>query len=450
VNTSYPLTYDFNGNVITEPHKLLGIGFNLLNLPFEINWNGLNRRINYYYNFDGAKLRKRVENNGTLTKVDYCGPFVYETTSGVRSLKYLVTPYGRAVKNGSTWDYEYNLTDHLGNVRVVIKKGSNNLAEVIQQKGYYPFGMEISQFSAGTGTNKYLYNGKEIQDDFNLYWYDYGARFYDPQLGRWHSVDPLAEKYAPISPYAYVANNPIIFIDPNGLEIVGNTAAVNKLENLAISKIANEQKLQNRMQALADKRATQGKSTNGLERRIARSEFREGQYQSTINEIGAMRSSSTVYNVNTNYLSVYSDGSTEYAGTNADGNHVININVSQSYLNAGGLAHELVHGYQFETGQIDFQSNGSPGLLYDITDEVSAFTRQFAFTNNSRKYGLTEGYVRKLTNQAGTSIYSKLPSGPLNVNSTRAQIELHHTGKFNLLHNAPYRSLNLGYTPIYK
>ena len=196
--------------------------------------------------------------------------------------------------------------------------------------------------------------------------------------------------------------------------------------------------------------ATNGKSTNGLERRISRSEFREGQYQSTINEIGAMRSSSTVYNVNTNYSSAYSDGNTEYAGTNADGNYVININVSQSYLNSGGLAHELGHGYQFETGQIDFQSNGSPGLLYDITDEVSAFTCQFAFTNNSRMYGLTAGYVRGLTNQAGTSIYSKLPSGPLNVNSTRAQIELRHTGKFNLLYNAPYKSLNLGYTPIYK
>ena len=215
-NTSYPLTYDYNGNVINEPHKLLGFGFNRLNLPYEINWNGLNRRINYYYNFDGAKLRKRVEDNGTLVKTDYCGPFIYETASGVRSLKYLITPYGRAVKNGSSWIYEYNLTDHLGNVRVVIKKGANNLAEVIQQKGYYPFGLEISQFSSGTGTNKYLYNGKEIQDDFNLYWYDYGARFYDPQLGRFHTQDRFAEKYLSMTPYQYGANNPALYIDING------------------------------------------------------------------------------------------------------------------------------------------------------------------------------------------------------------------------------------------
>ncbi len=163
-----------------------------------------------------------------------------------------------------------------------------------------------------------------------------------------------------------------------------------------------------------------------------------------------MRSSSTVYNVNTTYSSAYNDGNTEYVGTNADGNRVININVSQAYLNVGGLAHELVHGYQFETGQMDFQPNGSPGLLYDINDEVSAFTRQFTFTNNPRMYGLTAAYVRGITNQTGTFIYGKLPSGPLSINSTRAQIELHYSGRFNLLYNAPYKSLNLGYIPIYK
>ncbi len=75
---------------------------------------------------------------------------------------------------------------------------------------------EISQFSVGTGTNKNWYNGKEIQDDFGLYRYDYGARFYDPQLGRWHVQDRFAEKYLNFSPYQYGGNNPIKNIDING------------------------------------------------------------------------------------------------------------------------------------------------------------------------------------------------------------------------------------------
>ncbi|MFW6327938.1 MAG: RHS repeat domain-containing protein [Bacteroidota bacterium] len=157
--------------------------------------------------------------------------------SGVRSLKYFVTPEGRAVKNGSTWDYEYNLKDHLGNTRVVIRKGGSGLAEVIQERHYYPFGMEMSELSYGTGSNRYLYNSKEIQNDFDLYWYDYGARFYDPMLARWHSVDPLAEQHQNFSPYNYAANNPIRFIDPDGMRIDEYDINLNTKE---VAKISNK------------------------------------------------------------------------------------------------------------------------------------------------------------------------------------------------------------------
>jgi RHS repeat-associated protein len=62
-----------------------------------------------------------------------------------------------------------------------------------------------------------LYNGKELQTDFDLNWLDYGARYYDPAIARWGQVDPMAESYYSTSSYAYVLNNPIGLIDPNGM-----------------------------------------------------------------------------------------------------------------------------------------------------------------------------------------------------------------------------------------
>ncbi|MCR5076482.1 MAG: RHS repeat-associated core domain-containing protein [Prevotella sp.] len=65
----------------------------------------------------------------------------------------------------------------------------------------------------------YKYNGKELDRMHGLDWYDYGARMYDPVIGRWNAVDPLAEKYYNVSPYTYCGNNPVRFVDPNGMVI---------------------------------------------------------------------------------------------------------------------------------------------------------------------------------------------------------------------------------------
>jgi RHS repeat-associated protein len=85
---------------------------------------------------------------------------------------------------------------------------------------YSPFGLTFNSFKREDNlTNDFLYNGKEMQDELDVGWMDYGARMYDAAIGRWHVVDPMSEKYKLISPYAYTANNPIVFIDPNGMEI---------------------------------------------------------------------------------------------------------------------------------------------------------------------------------------------------------------------------------------
>ena len=88
---------------------------------------------------------------------------------------------------------------------------------------YYPFGLKHKGYnnvisSLGNSTaQKFGYNGKELNDELSLNWHDFGARNYDASLGRWMNLDPLAEKMRRHSPYNYAFNNPIYFIDPDGM-----------------------------------------------------------------------------------------------------------------------------------------------------------------------------------------------------------------------------------------
>ena len=135
--------------------------------------------------------------------------------------------YAQASVASSTTDnfafYFYN-QDHLGNIREVVDASGN----VQQITNYYPFGAPYADTSASANPDfqPYKYNGKELDKMHGLNTYDYGARQHDPILARWDRIDPLCEKYYNVSPYAYCANIPIKYVDPDGKMPTDREAAI--------------------------------------------------------------------------------------------------------------------------------------------------------------------------------------------------------------------------------
>ena len=166
--------------------------------------------VSYGYDAAGSKLSIAYTVGGNTVKTEYAGNKVYR--NGTPSM--ILTEEGYITLSGTIPTYHYYLKDHQGSNRVVIDENGT----VEQVNHYYSFG---GLFGEGlqSSNQPYKYNGKELDRFQNLDMYDYGARHYDAALGRWFTVDPMAEKYYSILPYVYVANNPVRFIDPDGREV---------------------------------------------------------------------------------------------------------------------------------------------------------------------------------------------------------------------------------------
>jgi len=143
------------------------------------------------------------------------------------TLKQVVGPTNMVVRRNG-WIYIYLSNEsaqdvYFDNLVINLKHGP-----LVEQKDYYAFGLENPALSTQAIKPTYVpnrnrYNGKELQaqeflDGSGLTWDDYGARMYDPQVGRWNVEDPLSEKNRRWSPYVYANNNPIRFIDPDGMD----------------------------------------------------------------------------------------------------------------------------------------------------------------------------------------------------------------------------------------
>jgi RHS repeat-associated protein len=227
---NWTYAYDGNGNMITDNSKGTGTTYNLLDLPKSIP----TLNTTYVYDANGQKLRRVI---GTAV-TDYIDGIQYDGTTGAETISFIRTEEGRAIPNGATaYNYEYNISDHLGDTRLTFDS-STGASRLVQQDNYMPFGMDISVGTATAPQNLYLYNNKELQTNTQLV--DYGARFYDPVVARWTTVDPLAEKSRRFSSYVYVENNPIRNIDPDGMETQnGGCCDFSKMIKNAYNKTVN-------------------------------------------------------------------------------------------------------------------------------------------------------------------------------------------------------------------
>ena len=215
--------YNTNGSLITDTKKTLitSMVYNELDLPSLVTTS--TKTIQYFYDATGKRLQRIIKTGATINENRvYVNGLEYAGTRAA-TLELIHTAEGRAIPNTGTTgcSFQYNVTDHLGNVRAVFAdiNGSGTItgADMQQFSDYYAFGREIAcnQNITPSPDNKYKYNGKGYQQD--LAENDYGARFYDAAIGRWNVVDPMTEKVRRFSPYNYVRDNPIKFIDSDGM-----------------------------------------------------------------------------------------------------------------------------------------------------------------------------------------------------------------------------------------
>ena len=177
-------------------------------------------------------------NTSQITNTHYSGGFQYTEDH----LDFFPNAEGYVnVLDYSAFNYVYTYKDHLGNIRLkyTLDPDTNETA-ILEENHYYPYGLTHQGYNADhkfffaineiielvevtsimDDKYKYKFNGFEYQEELGLGWYDYGSRNYQPDLGRWMNIDPLAEKYYDFSPYHTSANNPVVFMDYNGEDYI--------------------------------------------------------------------------------------------------------------------------------------------------------------------------------------------------------------------------------------
>ena len=261
-------TYDRNGNMTSDLNRRISsVSYNRQNRPARIKHSGGTETFTYLP--DGTKRGRTVlGKDWSLSRTEYRGNLVYAGDS----LKCILFDGGLIAMDGASPEYLFFLRDHLGSTRVVAR--SNGKA--VQVNHYYPYGMAYAsgrmsgnaeahpvtgeggnvidgdlEIGGGTGgmelarpgaSQPYRFLGNELYTSNSLGLYDFSARMYDPALGRFLSVDPMAEGYRHLSPYAYCAGNPAVYVDKDG-QVIGRVvvgAVVGAAINGGIALLSGE------------------------------------------------------------------------------------------------------------------------------------------------------------------------------------------------------------------
>ena len=207
--------YDGNGSLQKDLQRDVAFAVNdIRNLPVSVWKASTGQELKYYYDTDGKRIRK----DAGSTEVLYVNGLTGETEAVVKSDASGATHsmlgrdnLGQVKRSGTTFARYYYLKDHLGTIKMTVDASCNTTG----YDDYYPFGQQMDdRCYASSSDARYKYTSKERDGESG---YDYfGARYYDARVGRWMSVDPLAEKYAGWSTYNYVTANPIRFFDVRG------------------------------------------------------------------------------------------------------------------------------------------------------------------------------------------------------------------------------------------
>jgi RHS repeat-associated protein len=313
-------THDNNGNIESLPNTG-AVTWDSEDRIKEVNLGGGGTAY-YTYNAQGERIRKVIHNNSGikiketlyLDGYEVYHEFVTGTVDFERETLHVIPPFTthdspftatgkvamvetKTIENSTPISspvprIRYQHSDHLGSSSVE----TSDTGALISFEEYYPYGgtsFQSTSSSSQVSAKRYRYNGKEKDEETNLYYY--GARYYISWLGRWMNCDPLGEEGSGLNLYRYASNNPVTRIDPTGMADIPVNEKHFKIENNKKEKVKSDSKntdatgkMVEKFKSLVEKSQTLQKTINSVDKLGVKSSFvddhRAG-YKPTTNEM---------------------------------------------------------------------------------------------------------------------------------------------------------------------